>query len=808
MLKNYIKIAFRNFIQNRVFSTINIVGLAVGLAAFVFILEYIGLEKGVNQFHENTDRMYRVMNYSKNAESWPEIAPGWAKMISNKLPEVESFSRYEQGVGAGIVQNEASNISFRENNIGYAEGNFFNFFSFPLVEGDASDFTAPNTTFISESTAKKYFGDSDAMGKQLVLNNQFKAISYTVKGIFKDMDQHSTIRYDMLFSLETLENPDNLGGNGWANLDNTDSQFIETMLLLHKGSDYKQTEAKLNALYQSLNTENDGTSLRLQPLAHLHIAASLDDDLITTGNLKYIYILSGVALLILLIAWFNYINLSTAASLKRAGEIGVRKAIGATKPQILSQFLTETTILILLSLALGAFLIFTFQPFYNELIGKEASLADLGASSIWLKGAAVLLTVCVFSGLYSAMLMSSFNPVDTLKGKIGGSIKGQWIRKGLVITQFGISAALILATVVIYSQLTFMKNEDLGINAKQTLIVNGPQVTLNEEYNQRRAAFDDFLGKQSIVIGHSVSGSVPGKFYNFKTSGFTHAGSKPDDKYNAYAFLIIDHAYLPTYELPLVAGRNFTKAECEVEWNDNSKIIANEKAIQELGFASYEDALLQGIQWDERHLDIIGITKDYHHTSLHSAIDPILFYPQINSNYYSIKLTQENLPTKIAAIEKAFNESFAGNPFEYSFVDEVFAKAYAEEQQYAQVFSTASGLAVFIACLGLFGLAMFTVESRRKEIGVRKVLGASAASVVGLLSKDFLKLVVIALVIAVPFSAYFMNKWLADFPFRIDIEWWMIGLVSLISLLIALVTISFQCIKGAISNPVESLKSE
>jgi len=622
------------------------------------------------------------------------------------------------------------------------------------------------------------------------------------------MDHHSSFQYDMLFSLETLRNPTNLGGNDWANLDNTDSQYIQTMLLLNEGGDYKQTESKLNALYQSLNRENEGSSLRMQPLNNVHIAASLDEDLVTSGNLKYIYILSGVALLILLIAWFNYINLSTAASLKRAAEIGIRKAIGATKPQVLSQFLTETALLNVLSIGLAAALIFSLQPNFNELIGKQASLSDLGDPFLWISGGLVLITICIASGLYAALIISGFNPIDTLKGKIRGSKKGQWIRKGLVVTQFGISASLILATVVIYSQLNFMKNENLGINAEQTLVLNGPQVGQNDSYSNRVGAFDDYLSQQSFVLNHSASGSVPSKFYNFKTAGFTHSGSKPDDKFTAYAFLIIDNAYFPTYQVPLVAGRNFTVAECDVAWNDNSKIVINEKAVKILGFESNQDAILEGVQWDERHLDIIGITKDYHHTSLLSEIDPILFYPQNNNNYYSIKLTQEDLPKKIAAIEASFKSSFSGNPFEYTFVDQAFAEAYTQEQQYGRVFSIASGLSIFIACLGLFGLAMFTVESRTKEIGVRKVLGASVASIVGLLSKDFLKLVVLALCIAIPISAYFMNMWLADFPFRIDIEWWMIGIVAITSILIAIVTVSFQSIKGAISNPVESLKTE
>jgi putative ABC transport system permease protein len=808
MLRNYLKIAFRTLLRNRVFSLINITGLGLGIAAFVFILEYVSLEKSVNQFHAHVDRMYRIMNVAPDGASWGEVEPGWAALAQDRIPEVEAYCRFADGIATGVVQRSGTELSFKEESIGYAEGNFFGFFSFPLVQGNPEAMQRPNTVFISESSATKYFANANPLGQTLVLHNQFGKINYTVEGVFENMTDQSDIRYDMVCSLETLKNPANTNGNDWVRLDNLDNQFINTFLLIKENADHRALEAKLNALRQERSEENDGVVFRLQPATNIHLAASFNDPLQTTGNVKYVYMLAGIALLIVLIAWFNYINLSTANALKRANEVGVRKAIGATASNLVAQFLGESLLTNLLGFGLALILVSTLQPFFNDLIGKEVSLAILGSTPVWVYGLVLVLAGSLLSGLYTAWVLSRFRTIETLKGKTSRSTRGVWLRKGLVVGQFAISTCLILATIVIYSQLRHLQNGDLGIDTEQLLVVSGPQIGKDSTFATRSNAFAQSLEQQSFVHEYATSNSVPSRFYNFRTSGFTQPGSRPKDELKSYAFAIIGDRYLKTYGLSLKAGRNFTPEETAVDWNDNSKVLLNERAVAELGFSSPEEAVRTKIKWDERYLDVIGVVADYHHTSLKNAIDPIIFYPQQSTVYYSIRLTTGEMSEKVASLEKLYKASFPGNPFDYFFMDESYQKAYYEEQQYGKLFTTAALLAIFIACLGLFGLATFTVEARTKEIGVRKVLGASVASVALLLSKDFLKLVVGAIVISLPLAAYFLHQWLQDFPYRIDMEWWTFAIAAFLAILIASVTVGYRAVKAGLMNPVDSLRSE
>ena len=808
MIRNYLKIAYRNFIRNRVFSLINIVGLGLGIAAFVFILEYVSLEKSVNQFHANVGQMYRMVNVAQDGAAWPEIEPGYAQIMKEKFPEIDAYCRFAEGIATGVVQKPNSEISFREQAIGYADGNFFTFFSFPLLSGNAADLGEPNTIFMSESNARKYFGKDPAIGKNLILNNQFGTTPYTVAGVYADMTDQSDIRFDMVFSLATLKNPANLNQNDWARLDNLDSQFINTFFSLKKGTEYPQLEKKLTALRDERNDDKDGVVFCLQPVKNMHLAASLNETLPTTGNVKYVYILAGIALLILLIAWFNYVNLSTANALKRAGEVGIRKAVGATQGNLVAQFLGESLLTNGLGFGLALVLVISLQPLFVELIGKNVSLEVLGETSVWIYGLGMLVAGTLLSGLYTAWILSNFRPIETLKGKVTTNTKGIWLRKGLVVGQFAISTSLILATIVIYTQLRHMQNLDLGLKTEQMLVIPGPSLGKDSTYAARRSSFAQALAQQSTVKEYAISGSVPSRFYSFRTSGFTQPGSRPKDELKSYSFAIIGDRYLPAYGIPLVAGRNFTPQETDVSWNDNAKVILNERAVAELGFKSPEEAVRTKIKWDERYLEVIGVTKDYNHLSARTSVDPMIFYPQNNDAYYSLRLTPDRMGDKVAALEKLYKTYFPGNPFEYFFLDENYRKAYASEQQYGQIFTVAALLAIFIACLGLFGLATFTVEARTKEIGVRKVLGASVSSVVVLLSKDFLKLVGVAILIASPVAAYFLDKWLQDFAYRIDIEWWVYALAGLLAVSIAFVTVGYQSVKAGLMNPVDSLRSE
>jgi putative ABC transport system permease protein len=808
MFKNYFKIAFRNLWRNKLYSFINIFGLAMGIAAFLLILQYVSFEKSVNNFHKNISSIYRLLNENTKGETWPQIEPGWAQKAKEQFPEIKEYCRFEEGVGQGIVRrDDEKGESFRESNIGYAEGNFFSFFSFNLQSGNAAAFNKPNVVFISTTAAAKYFGKEQPAGKSLTLFNQFGKTTFTVGGVYS-VPVNSGIRYDMVFSLETLKNPANLNDNDWAQLDNLNSQYINTYFLLSEGADYKKVEQKLIALHNELKKDKDGVVFRFQPFANVHLPASLSDKYQITGNLKYVYILGIIALLILAIAWFNYVNLSTANSLKRANEVGVKKVVGASQQSLVMQFLGESLLVNVIGFALALLIVQLIQPLFNNIIEKELSLASLVNSKVWLMGLVLLLLGSLLSGAYTAFSLSNFNPVETLKGKLNKTTKGATLRKSLVVVQFSISIALLLATALIYQQLNYMQNKNLGVNTEQLLVVRGPEVGKDSTYKMRCTAFWNSIAQQSFVKEYSLSGTTPANGYNFATSGFTQPGSEKGDELDSYSFAIIDSRYLNTYQIPLKAGRNFTEAETNIEWNDNSKVMVNEKAVEELGFASAKDALPTKIQWDERQLEIIGVVKNYHHTGLQKAIGPIIFYPQNNSAYFSIRLSSDKIQGNLTALERIYKSNFPYNPFECFFADENFNKQYITEQQYSRLFTTTSVWAIIIACLGLFGLATYTVESRTKEIGVRKVLGASVTNITQLLSKDFLKLVLVSIIIASPIAGFVMHQWLQDFAYRIHISWWVFAIAGATALFVALTTVSFQAIKAVLGNPVKSLRTE
>jgi putative ABC transport system permease protein len=808
MIQNYLKIAFRNLLRNKVYSFINIAGLALGITAFLLILQYISFEKSVNQFHSNLPNIYRLLNENAKGETWAQIEPGWATKAKERFPEIKEFCRVAEGVAGGIAKNQAKNISFREEKVAYAEDNFFSFFTFPLKAGSIAGFNKPDVVFISEATAKKYFGAENPMGKVLTFFNQFGKKVYSVGGIYENMGDNSDIQLDMVLSLETLKNPANLNGNGWASIDNLDSQYADTYFSLNQNADYQALEKKLIALRNELGKENDATVFRLQHLSDIRLAPTFSDNYQHSGNVKYIYMLGGIAFLILLIGWFNYINLSTANALKRANEVGVRKVIGATRGNLISQFLGESILINVLAFGLAILLINLIQPFFNQLVHKNLSFSILASSSMSAIGLGLLLFGSLASGAYTAFTLANFKPIETLKGKVSKSAKGILLRKSLVVSQFSISIVLIIATGLIYSQLKYMQSQNLGMNINQLVVVRGPQIGKDSTYKERKNAFLNEIVQQSFVKDYCLSGSVPGNFYSFSTAGFTSPKSKAGDERKAYSTVIIGDRFLNTYDIKLLAGRNFTAPECEVEWNDNSKILINEKSLESLGFTSATEAVNAKIKWDERYLEIIGVVKDYHHTGLQKSIDPILFFPQNNSSYFTIRLAGDNVQANIAKLDKIYKTYFTGNPFEYFFADENYNKQYVSEQQYSSLFTTASIWAIFIACMGLFGLATFTVESRTKEIGIRKVLGASVMNITTLLSKDFLILVVISILIASPIAYYFMDKWLQDFAYRITISGWIFVWAGGISLVIALLTVSYQAIRAALMNPVKSLRTE
>jgi putative ABC transport system permease protein len=689
MLKNYFKIAFRNLWRNKLYSFINISGLAMGIAAFLLILQYVSFEKSVNGFHKDLPSIYRLLNEDQKGQTWPQIEPGWAQRAKERFPEIKDYCRFDEGIAEGIVRRDVEKAEpFRETSIGYAEANFFEFFSFKLLSGQSAAFKKGNVVFLSQASVKKYFAKDDPIGQTLTLFNQFGKATYTVGGIY-EIPVNSDIRYDMVFSLETLRNPGNLNGNDWAELDNLSSQFINTYFLLNDGADHKKLEQKLITLRNELKKDKDGLLFRLQPFANVHLPASFSDTYLTSGNLKYVYILGIIALLILAIAWFNYINLSTANSLKRANEVGVRKVVGASRKSLVTQFLGESLLVNIIGFGLGLVIVQLIQPLFNDIIGKELSLSSLLYTRVWIIGLVLLLVGSLLSGAYTAYSLSGFNPVETLKGKLIKTTKGAVLRKSLVVFQFGISIGLLLVTAFIYQQLNYMQNNNLGVNTEQLLVIRGPQVGRDSTYQNRRNAFLNMIAQQSFVKDYALSGSIPGNGYNFSTSGFSQPGSRKGDELKLFSFALIDDRYLNAYQIGLAGGRTFTQAETMIDWNDNDKVLMNEKAIEELGFKSVEDALNTKVQWDERKLQIVGVVKNYHHIGLQKAIDPIIFYPQSNSAYFSVRLSSDKIQDNVARLEKLFKSYFVNNPFEYFFADDNFNKQYITEQQYSRLFTTA-----------------------------------------------------------------------------------------------------------------------
>ncbi|GAB3954361.1 ABC transporter permease [Spirosoma harenae] len=807
MLRNYIKIAFRSLAKNRVYSIINIAGLALGMATFVLIAEYVSFERSVDGFHQNLPNLYRIL-IDNNQQTYPQLPPGVGPLAKAQFGEVQDFCRIANGVSDGIVTatGGADQKSFRETSTAYVDGNFFSLFSFALADGSASSLKQPNVVAISETAARKYFEDGRTVGQVLTLNNQFGQQAFTVGAVFRDFPANSDFRVDMLFSLQTLANPAGLNGNDWARLDNLDNNFIDTYLLVRPQTDYLSLETKFNNLKKKLKPE-DKDLIRLQPVRNMHLARSLGDYYQTNGSLRFVYLLAGIGLLILVIAWFNYINLSTAGALQRAKEVGVRKTVGAGVGQLITQFLSESLLLNLLGLGLAFGLVALLQQPFNELTGRALSVDVLLHGQSWTFAIGLLLAGTLLSGGYVAFVLTKFRPVQVLKGAISRVGQGVLLRQSLVVFQFSVSIALVVATVVMLQQLHYMQTQDLSMKLDQLLVVRGPDVGKDSTFKTRSVAFRQSVAQLASVQAFCTSGSVPGNWYNFNADGITRLNPQPADGQKSYAIVNADHRFLSTYGIKLVAGQNVSATECDKRWENVSQVMINERAVEQLGFLSPDAAVGQKIKWG-RELEIVGVVKNYHHQSLKQAIEPIIFIPQTSVYYTTVRLTTDQLPAKIAELERLYNQYFPGNPFDYFFVDERYNEQYKSEQQSERIFTIASMLAIFIACLGLFGLATYMTEQRTKEIGVRKVLGASVASIVTLLSKDFLKPVLIAIVIASPIAWWAMHQWLQDFAYKIDIVWWVFGLAGLLAVGIALATVSFQSIRAALMNPVKSLRSE
>ncbi|GAB2518498.1 ABC transporter permease [Spirosoma aerophilum] len=807
MLQSYVKIAWRNLARNRAFSAINIVGLALGLATCLLIMLFVLDELSYDRYNDKADRIVRVvfhavMNGGEINEA--NVMPPVAQMLKADYPEVDEATRIHTVGAPGITVGDKS---FRDDQLAYVDSNFLQVFTLPLIQGDAKTaLIQPNTAVITQEMARKYFGNDNSLGKFVTIKS-WNAL-FKVTGVMGKMPVNSHFHFDMFMSMAGVSDAKS---PTWMT-----SGFF-TYLVLNKGYNPKQLEAKLPQMVSKymgpqiqkafgmnmtqFRQKGNDIAFLLQPLTDIHLHSNLTGEMEANGDVQYVYIFGAIALFMLLIACINFMNLSTAGASKRAKEVGIRKVLGSVRQSLANQFLIESLLLTMIALVLAIGIVYMALPLFNDLAGKTLTL-NLG-ESVWLLPSLLLLgaLVSMLAGSYPAFFLSSFKPIAVLKGtKFTGDRKSIGLRSGLVVVQFSISIILMIGTTVVYRQLSYIQNKKLGYSKEQVLVLPDTwQLAKKEE------VFRNQIMQDPRVMRVSMSGYLPAGPSN-NNNYMMYAESNPDQFIKGLRY-DVDYEYIPTLGMEMAAGRNFSKEY----GTDSSGVILNETAVKTLGWQgnavgkSIGHAENDGLRKTYR---VIGVVKDFHFRSLHESISPLIMTLGQNNGTIIVKTKTKDVAGLLTSLENEWKRLASDAPFTYSFLDKRFNDTYLAEQKTGRILGLFAGLTIFVACLGLFGLATFTAEQRTKEIGVRKVLGASVVSIVGLLSKDFLKLVLIAILLAVPVAWYVMDKWLQDFAYKIDLAWWVFALAGVLAVGIALLTVSFQSVKAALMNPVKSLKTE
>lgn len=809
MLTNYLKIAWRSLMRNRALSAINIVGLAIGLTTCLLISLFVLDELSYDRFNNKAHRIVRVafratMNGGKIAEA--SVMPPVAQTLKADYPEVQNATRLRWG-GAPFFAYQTK--AFKETAVASVDANFFEVFSLPFLKGNAKTaLRQPNTAVITQAVAQKYFGDDDPIGKVLTVKGE--PTTYTITGLIEPMPTNAHFHFDFFLSMANVAD---------AKSDSWMTSNYYTYLVLPEGYDYRSLEAKLPQvvskhmsaqLQQSFGMtltqfrqKGNDIGFFLQPLTDIHLHSNLTSELEPPGDVQYVYIFSAIALFMLLTACINFMNLSTAVAAKRAKEVGIRKVMGSLKRSLVSQFLLESILLTGLAMLLAVGLIYLALPVFNKLSGKALVLSGQNMPLLVLVLLGFSLLVGVLAGSYPAFFLSSFKPVAVLKGRMVLGRMGQSagkLRSGLVVFQFFISVLLTIGTTVVYQQLRFIQHKKLGYDREQVLVLTqAGQLGKNEE------SFRNQLLNDSRLVNASISPYLPAGPSN--SNNFVVYADQNESQLTRTLCYDVDYRYLATMGMQLVAGRNFSPEF----GTDSSAIILNETAAKALGWR--KNALGHLItrptnEGGKATYRVIGIVKDFHFKSLHEQIAPLLMTLGRGSGYLIIKTKPGTTPGLLSDLKQQWTALLPDEPFAYSFLDESFNQTYLAEQKTGQILGLFAGLTIFVAGLGLFGLATFTAEQRTKEIGVRKVLGASVVDIIALLSRDFLQLVLIAIVIASPIAWWAMSRWLQDFAYRIDMEWWVIALAGLLAVGIALLTVSYQSIRAALMNPVKSLRTE
>ncbi|GAB3990909.1 ABC transporter permease [Spirosoma daeguense] len=801
MLRNYLLIAFRNLTKHKTFSFINIVGVAVGLACFLLIALYVKDELSYDRYNTKADRIYRITRTFLSSEGTPSLklaqaAPPFGPLIKQDFPEAEEVLRTIE-TGALIKYGEHS---FNEDDVFFAEANLFNVFDFNVTSGNPKQaLVNPFSIMFSRPMAEKYFGKENPIGKTVRVNNQ---ADMTVTGVFEPLPTQSHYHPNFLVSFSTFNDNRIYGAEqlrtNWGN------NSFNTYMLLKPSADPKRIEAAFPAFQDKHVPSQEGSKpstwsvLNLQNVADIHLYSHTDSEIEPTGDITYIYLFSAIGLFILLIACINYMNLATARSAGRAKEVGMRKVVGALRAQLISQFLSESFLLVLFALVIAVFLVMLGLPALNDFTHKQLSFQQL-LDPVFLS---ILLSITLLTGLvagsYPAFFLTSFRPLGVLKGQIASTMRSGKLRQVLVITQFSIAIALIISTAIVYNQMKYIQNYRLGYAKDQMLLLSdvGDSATNYETLKQQ-------LVQTGAVRDMGRSSRIPsGRLLDSQEAKAMKGGTMAPVKINLRG-LRIDQDFIPAYQIQMAAGRNFSRDFS----TDTSMVILNETAVRQLGWTP-EQAIGKPFQYGSAKGQIIGVTKDFHFESLHQQMAALAMVMTVDDlNWISVPL-KGDVTAAIQQVETVWKQFFPAQPFDYQFLDARFGRLYAREQTQQTLFTVFAGIAILISCLGLFGLSMFMAEQRTKEIGIRKVLGASEVSLVALFSKDFLKLVLISLFIASPIAWYAMHNWLEGFAYRTDIHWWTFVLAGGLTVLIALLTVSFQSVKAALTNPIKSLRSE
>ncbi len=819
MLKNYFKIAWRNIWKHKVFSAINITGLTIGTVAFLLIMQYVSFKLSYDQFHGQANDIYRVVNDRyQNGELVQHGTITYSavsKAMYDDFPEVINYTRMVP-YGPLIVINQQIKMG---DQLGFAvENSFLQMFDFDFISGDTkSALENPYSIILTESLAKKLFNGIEKkydtiVGQSITLQNE--ETIYTVTGVCNDVPENSHLDFDFLISYNTLYSDE----NAWAaaEYDFRASDFWH-YIQLEPGTDFQSLEAKLPDFSQRHFRGNEVSGsmekFYLQPLPKAHLYSDFEYEIGQTGSATVVWGLLIIALFIIVIAWVNYINLATAQSIERAKEVGIKKVIGGKKSQLILQFLIESTLINMIALALAIIMVVLLQSGFNNLLQINLSLTDLFNNStngyvIFITLAGFLIFGIILSGIYPAFVLSSFKPMKVLKGKIGGRSDRFSFRKGLVVAQFCITVVLIIGSVVVLQQLTFMNSRELGFNPDQVMTIEPPVLTRwDSTFIDRVNSFKEDIKQLSHVKEAATSWAVPGAELS-RSFDVRQLDSASTNRITV-RHTSIDYDYLKVYEIDLIAGRNFVPSDHNANWERLHSIMINQSTAKLLGFSSPEDAIGKSILRGDRRWNVVGVIDDYHQKSLRYPMEPSIFFPGY-SNYstISVKISPSDISQTIEDLKKKYEEFFPGNLFAYEFLDQHYQSQYENEQLFSRVFAIFSGLAILVACMGLFGLAMFSTIQRTKEVGVRKVMGATVSNILVLVSMDFIKLVVVASLIAFPIAWWVMDKWLQDFSYKITISWWVFAFSGGLAILIALLTVSTQALKAAVSNPVNSLRTE